>query len=159
MIFRIVSALAIFAACGGWMGCSMSDKDSVRPDPLVTVRQILALHGLEGRSPDNRPEAFRNAEVDPEALGRLFFDYHREDPFLANLYVGFIVGALAVNQHTLQVFEQGLKAEIRAGKVRVSMRFSDGAWRVSLADSIPDGVKARAKMEKLKVAANTPAGR
>lgn len=138
-----------------WTGCTSLSSKEAEPKPMDSVKQILRLHGLEGRSLETRSEAVRRAAVDREKLSRLFLDYTKEDPFLANLYVGFIAGALATNQHTLHVTERGPRAKVRAGNLSIFMHLKDGEWRVSLAESIPDAVKARAKMEKLRVADNS----
>ena len=135
----------------GLSGCTKRPAEPTRPSPRSFVSEVLKLHDLEGKRPEARSDASRRKEVDRAALGRLFSDYEREDPFLADLYVGFIVGSLAANQQRLQVFEQGSRAEIRAGKTKISLRLEAGRWRASLKQSIPDAIKARAKMEKLRV--------
>ena len=136
----------------GLSGCTERSAGPPRPAPMSFVTAVLRLHDLEGRHPEARSEAARRKAVDRAALERLFAGYAEEDPFLADLYVGFIVGSLAANQERLQVFEQGGRAEIRAGNTRISLRLDHGHWRASLQDSIPEAVKARAKMEKLRVA-------
>jgi hypothetical protein len=137
-------------------GCDRFQSESTeRPSPLDTANKILALHGLAGKTPEARPPQVRKTIPNPETLKQLFLDYDKEDPFLANLYVGFVVGALSVNQRNLHVFQESHRAEIKAGNARISMHLLGGAWRVSLAESVPEVIKARAKMEKLKVADNT----
>ena len=136
----------------GLSGCTKRPAEPKRPAPKSFVSAVLKLHDLEGKRPEARSDASRRKEVDRAELGKLFSDYEREDPFLADLYVGFIVGSLAANQERLQVFEQGARAEIRAGKTKIALRLENGRWRASLDDSIPDAIKARAKMEKLRVA-------
>jgi hypothetical protein len=154
MMIRIIPAMTMLALVCAWTGCASSSKEAT-PEPLDSVKQILRLHGLEGRSLGNRSEAARHAAVDREKLSLLFLDYTKEDPFLANLYVGFITGVLAGNQHVLQVTQRGSRAKVLAGNLSISMHLKDGAWRVSLAESVPAAVKARAKMEKLRVADNS----
>lgn len=153
MMVRMVGKWTLPAVVMILAGCNILSEDvESRPSPSDTLAQILRMHGVEGRSLNERPPEFQKAAVDREVLSRIFMDYAAEDPFLANLYVGFIVGVLAEHQNTLQVKTKGLRSEVRAGKARIFMHLHDKFWRISLTESIPDAVKARAKMEKLRVA-------
>ena len=75
-------------------------------------------------------------------------DLNSHDSFTSNLYVGFIVGALARYQTRLMVTQKGDRAEVMAGKVRVVMKRSDNKWRFVLSESIPEVIKRRAAEEK-----------
>ena len=135
----IAVCVALFAATG----CAEKPREAARPRAETFVFDLLSLHDLNGTSPSARSDAARRKPVDRAALARLFADYEKEDPFLADLYVGFIVGSLATHQERLQIFESGARAEIRAGNTTVSLRYGNGAWRASLAASIPEAIKAK----------------
>ena len=136
-------------------GCAGSGEDTApAPSPEEPLRQLLALHGLLGRSLDERPEAFKKAAINRAALEKWVLDYSEEDPFLADLYVGFVVGATAANQHSMETTVHGARAEVKVGRARIVLHLSKGLWRISLGESVPEAVKARAKMEKLRVAEN-----
>jgi hypothetical protein len=152
----IVCAWALVWATSPAAGCEVfKSEPAPSPSPLDTANKILKLHGLLGKQPDERPDRVQKAAPDRGALKQLFLDYDKEDPFLADLYVGFVVGALSVNQRNLHVFQESRRAEVKAGNARISMHLVGGVWRVSLSESIPVEIRARAKMEKLKVAENT----
>ncbi len=125
--------------------CSFTKTEGSVSEPLFTVEQILKLHGMHGRSAEQRPQDVRNSPIDREKLASLFIGYEKEDPFLADLYVGFVAGALAASQKNLEVFETGKKAEIKAGRLTVHMYLKNGTWKVSLAETVPNEIKIKAK--------------
>lgn len=141
--------LLLFALQG--MGCNQRTPDKV-PDrgvqPLKAVERLLSLHDLNGRQPEERSAESRNREVDRGKLEALVSDLNKHDPFTSNLYVGFIVGALARYQTRLMVTQSGDRAEIMAGKARVVMRRADNEWRFVLDESIPEVIQQRAAEEK-----------
>ena len=130
-------------------GCS---KGRTPPDPRQTVAQILAVHGVSGKDGEARTASEKKKRVDPETLEQLFVDYRDFDPFLAELYVGFVVGALARFQDQLVVEQQSRRARLLAGRVTVVMKLKDTGWQVDLDRSIPQTIKARAKLEQARLA-------
>ncbi|MDD5306239.1 MAG: hypothetical protein PHU25_02850 [Deltaproteobacteria bacterium] len=136
-----LAAMVLFSACS---------RKALAPSPADTARELLALHGLVGRQPEDRSEADRKRPVDRKALTALFSDYATTDPFLADLYVGFLVGALARNQGDLRVTVQGKRAVVQAGKLGVALELRERTWLISLAASVPDGIKRRALEEKVR---------
>jgi hypothetical protein len=150
-----IGALLLAAGVGLVSGCGRADA---KPSPADTARELLSLHGLAGRQPEDRNEADRNKPVDHRALSALFTDYASTDPFLADLYVGFLVGALARNQSSLRAAEAGDRATVEAGKLAVSLERRGGRWLISLASSIPDEIKRRALEEKVRYDAARAAG-
>ncbi len=141
--------LLLFALQG--MGCHerFTEKAANRGEhPLQAVERLLSLHDLNGRQPEERSAKSRNREVDRGRLEALVSDLNNHDSFTSNLYVGFIVGALARYQTRLMVTQKGDHAEVMAGKVRVVMRRSDNKWRFVLSESIPEVIKQRAAEEK-----------
>jgi hypothetical protein len=120
------------------------------PDPLATVRTLLGVHDLLGKQPEERSDETRHKEVDRKLLEPLFKDLDNGDPFISNLYVGFIVGALARNQGRLYVAKRGVRAEITAGDVRVVLLLDGDKWKIALGESIPQEIVKRAQEEKIK---------
>ena len=139
-----------------WFLLCCSSDNSVKsnprsPDPLRTVQALLELHDLLGKQPEERSQAARQRPVDEAALIELVHEFEKDDPFLANLYVGFVVGALARYQTRLRVNVKGNCAEIRAGDLQVVLKLVGDVWRVDLEKSVPEEIKVRAKMEKLRL--------
>jgi hypothetical protein len=147
-LFWTLLAAQLLFSCGGDVDVA---SDPMAPDPLETVKGILALHDLLGKQPEERSAAARQRQVDGVALRRFVDDWDRQDSFVGNLYVGFVVGALSRYQTRLRVEVKGKRAEVAAGNVRVVMRLVDDAWRVVLESSVPEEIKARAKIEKLRL--------
>ncbi|MCU0663308.1 MAG: hypothetical protein MUC50_13405 [Myxococcota bacterium] len=135
--------LAVFAGC----------NNQPLPTPQDTVRDLLELHGLWGRAPQERSLAEREKAVEKERLFPLFTDLAQEDPFLAHLYLGFVVGALARHQQHLVYTAEGSTVEVRAGDVRISMHRGENRFRIALSESIPQIVRQRAEAEKERLVA------
>ena len=133
------AALLLAAACQP----ETPPPDAVA-DPRETTRALLALHELEGKQPEDRSDDTKRAEVHREALSELIADLDRTDRFIADLYVGFVVGALARHQTRLFVTREGSRAVVSAGKARIVLRLAQGRWRIVLAESVPPEVKRRA---------------
>ncbi len=127
---------------------SESPLSSKGPDPLATVRKLLELHELVGRQPEERSLETRKKDVDLKALGELFEDFDGKDPFLRDVYIGFVVGVLARNQGRLFVSRQGNRAEISAGKAKVVLRRDNSQFRIVLKESVPKEIVTRANEEK-----------
>jgi len=142
--FGIAAILAAVSSCAEPAG---SDPGPQGPDPLEAVRGLLTLHGLAGRQPEERPEAQREAPVRREDLTRFVADLDARDPFLTDLYVGFVVGALARHQGRLFVERQGSRAVISAGDARLALAMTPAGWKVVLEESVPDEIKRRAAEE------------
>ena len=142
---RVALAIAFVAGCKTG---AERPAQAPGPDPMTTVRSLLSLHDLLGKQPEERGASARSKPPDPAELNRLFADYDRLDPFLGNLYVGFVTGALARNQGRLFVSRQGDRAEVSAGRLRVIMKRSEGRYRIVLEKTVPYEIKARAAREK-----------
>ena len=139
------------------IGCGAPREDvPPAPSPMESLEALLALHGVLGRSLDERPEAFKKAPVERKALTKWVLDYTEQDPFLADLYVGFVVGVTAANQHSMEIAVRGSRAEVKTGRAKIVLYLRGNIWRVSLSESIPAEIKARAMQEKLRVAENAP---
>ena len=123
------------------------------PDPLLTVETLLELHNLRGKQPEERSVEILRKQVAREDLEKLIVDFKKHDPFIGNLYVGFVVGALSRYQTRLHLTVKGKRAAVRAGKVQVVMRLVGDVWLVVLEDSVPFEIKARAREEKLRLLA------
>lgn len=135
----------IFAASALAPGCFGGEPQSVySADAMKTIEELLILHDLKGRMPEERTDLDRRRAVDEKALGRLFVDYDSEDPFLRSLYVGFLAGALARHQHALAITRTGDRAVAHAGPVQVVMVNRQGRWLIALDKSIPGEIKTRA---------------
>jgi len=129
------------------------------PPPLDTITELLTLHDLAGRQPADRPAAVRDREVDREALSRLFTDLDAEERFLTDLYVGFVVGALAREQSRLAVGSPaGGRVVVRAGGLDVVLRLVDGRWRIVLGETIPPAIREQARAERERYEAARTAG-
>jgi len=134
----LVAGLVLAGACS-----SEPPAPSVG-DPRDTALALLALHDLEGQQPEERSDESKRSEVHREALAELIGDLDSTDRFTADLYVGFIVGALARHQTRLFVSRQGSRAVVSAGKARIALRLDGAKWRIVLAESVPDEIKRRA---------------
>ncbi len=122
------------------------------PDPRLTVSKLLAVHGVLGKDADQRTSGDRKKRIGTADLKALFVDYDNFDPFLADLYVGFVVGALARFQDRLVVNRTLNRTVITAGKATVVMQLDDNGWRILLGRSVPEAIKARAKLEMARMA-------
>ena len=129
--------------------CAKEEAPSV-PDPREAAEALLRLHGLAGRQPEDRSDEEKDTEVDRDALAALVKDMDAHDPFIADIYTGFVVGALARNQETLTAVVNGERGTIIAGKARVVLALEDGKWRFVLGDSVPPEIVERAREEKQK---------
>jgi hypothetical protein len=133
----------LLAACNGEPAGS-----GAPPDPRDTARALLALHELDGVQPAQRSDEAKGTDVHRDALAELIADLESTDRFTADLYVGFVVGALARHQTRLFVAREGSRATVSAGKARIAMRLEQGRWRILLAESVPDEIKRRASQAK-----------
>lgn len=130
------------------------------PDPLIAARELLALHDLLGRQPDERTAESQEQEIDRAALTRLVADLEHREPFISDLYVGFVVGALARFQDRLVATVIGSRATIVAGRARIVLQLDNGKWKFVLEESVPAEIKERATAEKRRYeAAQTAADR
>ncbi len=148
MILHVFVSVALLA-----IACTSSSRPTPSPsgsDPLATVRDLLRLHDLLGKQPEERSDKTRNTKVKRSALNPLFTDLEDPGPFLSDLYVGFVVGALARNQGRLFVSRQGGRAEVTAGKARIVLKLAGNRFRIVLSESIPEDIKKRAAQEKIR---------
>lgn len=174
--FRTGLALAAFAlACGE--GTSPAEQSpAARPspgaaralarepqaEPLDAVRRLLALYDLAAKGPAERGAAEKNKAVDRNEVLALVADAPAHDPFLVDLYTGFLAGVLSSSRNGLVVTRRGDTAEVAAGRLRVVLRLDGATWKIALAESVPDEIKARALMAKesferaTRVASRTP---
>ena len=148
-----VLALAL-AAAGACRSGGEEGADGVR----AAAEKLLALHGLLGRQPEELSRAERDAPVDRKAVAGLVADVGSCDEFISDLYVGFVVGALAKHQGRWTTAMDGAQAIVAAGDARILFVREDGAWKVSLAASVPDEIKKRAAEEKQRFEAAKAAG-
>ena len=142
-----VAALALLLVAT----CKDSNKyPEVKPDPnpLATVRELLRLHDLVGKQPEERSDETKKKEVDRSALGTLIDDLDANGRFLSDVYVGFVIGALARNQGRLFVSRKGRSAQVTAGNVKVKLRLKDGIWKIVLSETVPAEIKKRAVLSK-----------
>lgn len=145
--FPLAAAGALVAALGACAEPPAGAPVAAGPDPLATAQGLLELHGLSGRQPEERPEDLRDAPVPRERLARFAADLDARDPFLTDLYVGFVVGALARHQGRLFIERQGNRAVISAGDARIALVLAPSGWQVVLEESVPDEIKRRAAEE------------
>lgn len=142
----LCASIAFVASCRN----GENDYGTPAPDPTSAVVELLVLHDMLGKQPEERTEQSRKKEVNREKLADLFTDMVGRDRFLTDLYVGFVAGAIARNQKRLSVRTNGDKAEIAAGKATIVMRLADGRWRISLDESVPEEIKKLAAAEKAR---------
>jgi len=83
-------------------------------------------------------------------LRLLFTDLDKLDPFIGDLYVGFVVGALARYQSRLFEVRTGKTASFKAGQAVIVLEQGEGGWRISLDRSVPAPLKERAAAEKIR---------
>ncbi len=146
MIWTLSSA-AVSAVV--FTGCVNGESDDAAP--MATIDALLDLHGMRGRMPEERSDETRRKAVDETALKRLFLDFESEDPFLANLYVGFVVGVLARHQHMLVLTRRGNRATVHAGDLPVKMMKKNDHWLIVLKKTIPDAIRKRAEAEQQRL--------
>lgn len=140
---------AVFAAA---CGEGRPDEQASAPEetgPRPAVQELLAAHHLLGKQPEQRTDKEREADVDEETVSRFFADSRDFDPFIADLYRGFVLGALARHQSRLFIDTRGSKATVHAGGAAVVMSLEGGRWRVVLKESIPAAIAERAAREKV----------
>lgn len=155
MVALWIGGVTVFSACER----TPTPMEAASPDPLTTVRELLRLHDLLGKQPEDRPSASRNRLVDWADLKLWIDDMDGHEPFLGNLYVGFVVGALARNQGRLFVTGTRNRVQVAAGRARVVLRLKGGRYKIVLAETIPKGIVERANLEMARmksVSAQTP---
>ncbi len=140
---RLPAIFSVLALVGGF-ACSTQKA----PSPGDTVLKLLDLHGLAGKLPEERTRESSEAEVDRAKLAALIVDLDDHDPFIADIYVGFVLGVLASHQARLFVTVEGSRAEVAAGRASVKMRLVDSSWKIVLGESVPREIKERALVEK-----------
>jgi hypothetical protein len=145
----LVLAVVAAAACKGAEGAQ---------GPRAAAERLLQLHGLLGRQPEELTQAEKDAPVDRKAVAGLVDDVGAYDEFISDLYVGFVVGALAKHQGRWTTAMDGAQAIIAAGGARILFVRKDGAWKVSLAASVPDEIRKRAAEEKRRYEAAKATG-
>jgi hypothetical protein len=160
MIARIPAiAAALFAIAAAGACRDRADDGAGTAGPRAAAERLLALHGLLGRQPGELTQEERDAPVDREAIEGLVADVGAYDGFTGDLYVGFVVGALARQQGRWTTAMDGARALVAAGEARILFVRRDGAWKVDLGASVPDVVKRRAADEKRRYEAAKAAGR
>ncbi|NLN63745.1 MAG: hypothetical protein GX146_12830 [Myxococcales bacterium] len=127
-----------------------SDAPGLASTPTDVAWALLELHGLKGRLPEDRPRDVVDRLVPREKLQPLFLDLDEFDPFIGDLYVGVIVGALARHQDRLFASASREDATLTAGQSVIHLRKDQGGWKVHLEKSIPEEMKARAQAEKAR---------
>jgi hypothetical protein len=132
-------------------------SDPTNPDPTITVNELLWLHGLLGKQQEDRSHQTKSIEVDMASLETLFVNLEKHDPFLRDVYVGFVVGALARYQGKLFVSKHENEADVRAGNLTVRMKLENDRYKIDLEKTIPAAIKQRAAEEKSRHA-KSPTG-
>ncbi len=132
-------------ACG-----SEREERLMTASPKQTVSALLRLHDVEGKLPEQRDKEARRTSADPRQLKLLIADYGERDSFVDDLYIGFVVGALARCQDQLTINHKGDRATVKAGNVTVVLQQDNDRFRILLAESIPQAIKDRAAAEKIK---------
>ena len=150
----LVAPLLALAGCRG-----EAPREDGAAQARAAAEKLLAVHHLLGRQPESLTQEEKDTPVDPKALDALVADRGAFDPFIGDLYVGFVVGALARHQGRWVTTLEGGAAVIQAGDVRVRLVERDGAWKIDLAVSVPDVIKKRAADEKKSYEAAKAAGR
>ncbi len=125
-------------------------SDPTHPDPTSTVDELLRLHGLLGKQPEDRSHQTKSAEIDMASLEPLFVNFKKYDPFLRDLYVGFVVGALARYQGKLFISKHENEANVKAGNLTVRMRLDNDRYKIDLEKTVPAVIKQRAAKEKTR---------
>jgi len=136
------------------LGCVTKENPAPHdpgPNPLHTLNKLLEHHDLLGKQPEERSERSKNNPVRRKDLEQLILDLDKFDDFLSNLYVGFIAGAVSRHQTRLYVSKIGNKAIVTAGSARIVLRLAEGAYRISLEESIPPEIAKRALSERAKI--------
>jgi hypothetical protein len=132
-------------------------SDPTDPDPTITVNELLRLHGLLGKQPEGRSHKTKNTEIDMASLEPLFVNLEKHDPFLRDVYVGFVVGALARYQGKLFVSKHENEANVRAGNLTVRMKLENDCYKIDLEKTVPTVIKQRAAEERARYA-QSPTG-
>ncbi len=143
-----LSKFALLALCLIVLSCG---DNSPKSSPKESVSKLLELHGLKGRLPEDRTEDEKNRAVDKKALEPLIADLDANDPFITDLYVGFVVSVLARSQDNLVVSTKDDQATVKAGTLRVKMVLVENRWKILLEETIPEKIKAKAREEKARV--------
>lgn len=136
--------LAVVTACGQ----EAAPDPAQVPDPLKTARELLSLHDVLGKQPEDRPDQSKEQQVDPQALAAVIADLDGRDPFITDLYVGFVVGALSRYQDKLVATASAGRATVVAGRARIAMKLDDRTWKIVLEESVPQEIVERAAAEK-----------
>ncbi len=137
-LLSILSALLVLA-CG----------DVTRTDPRLatperTVRTLLAAHGIEDAAPGALEERLIAeggfAIVDRAAYEACFADLHQ--PGGAGM-AGYVLGLLAAARGELryETIEQHGYVQVREGLRVVMRRGEDRAYRIVLAESVPEDIR------------------
>ena len=126
--------------------------------PAETALKLLSLHGLLGKSPSERTARDKKTLVSHEEMASLFVDLGNYDKFTGELYTGVVIGALANNQSQLQETQRINTAEITAGRAIIHFDLVNNIWKINLEKTIPEDMKARAKLEKQRYDAARSAG-
>ncbi|MCK9462332.1 MAG: hypothetical protein M0R80_22125 [Proteobacteria bacterium] len=158
MIARNAAVVAAFVALAAAGACQRGGEEGAA-GPRAAAEDLLALHGLLGRQPESFTEEERSAPVDRGAVAQLVSDLGAYDEFTGDLYVGFVVGALATQQGRWTTSMDGDRAVVAAGQARIAFVRRGGAWKVELAASVPEPIRKRAAEEKLRYEAAKAAGK
>lgn len=139
-VSRVALAALLLCACGD----ATTRTDPRLATPERTVQTLLAAHGIAGADRDE-VQARVVAEggfsiADREAYEACFADLDQPGgPGMA----GYVLGLLAAAQGELryETFEQRGVVQVREGVRVVMRRGDDGAYRIVLAESVPEDVR------------------
>lgn len=147
-LFAIVLVLLSLLGCEG----ATRTVDARFSTPEHTVRTLMSAYGLADATQEQireRLAAHDRFEMQSRATFRACFEDLGPESGTAGAasegVAGFVFGALAAGRDDMRVQIAGDRATVspRAGVEIVMHRGDDGAFRIVLAESVPDEVRAR----------------
>lgn len=147
----VVGTLTVTAGCGTDRPEQPNRASKpTQASPRVAVQHLLAAHHLLGKQPHERTREEKKAKLDEQTLSLFFADSQDFEPFIADVYRGFVLGALTRHQNNLFIDTRGPKATVRAGDAAIVMRLEKDRWKVVLKESIPSEIEKRAARERAR---------
>ena len=143
---RLLTFALVLALLGGCDGATQT-VDARFSTPEHTVRTLMSAYGLGDATQEQireRMAAHDRFEIQSRATFRACFEDMGTQAASEGV-AGFVFGALAAGRDDMRVEMHGDRATIspRAGVEIVMHRGEDGAYRIVLAESVPDEVRAR----------------
>ncbi|MBN2342723.1 MAG: hypothetical protein JXX29_16890 [Deltaproteobacteria bacterium] len=154
MTFRMVPLLIFVFALPIFAGCDQHPSMT----PAETALHLLSMHGLLGKTPGERSKAAKETLASEAELNDMFVDLNKYDKFTRELFTGIVIGAIARHQSKLLESKKKKTAIVTAGQAAIYFVLVDNTWKISLEKTIPDELKAKAKIEKARYEAAKAAG-